>query len=190
MKMKEKEKIFLIAGLLFFANLALLIFFIFPSIRAIQDNSRHYLLLKKQIVKAKAEIANFKNFETHHQVYLKTLQEMDALIQNQLLIDKDLPLEFVAFGKDEAQRYNLSLEIIPRYLSKEDKEEKKQKKIFDSFYFQMILKGDFPSLLKFIKKLENSQWLVEIEKLTITKEKEEIRADLLIKTYVQNKSEK
>ena len=183
--MKEKNKILLAILISLIIDLLIILLLVIPAFEAIKQASSEFLYYKKKLALIKGEVANFQDFEAHHQLYLQNLQEMDALIQNQLFIDKEVPLELVSFCEEEASRENLQFEITPLRVSSQ-----KEEAPFDFLTIRIKLEGEFPNLVRFLKRLENSQWLVEVQQITILKQKTATEANLLIRAYVKDRHQK
>ncbi|MCD5396350.1 MAG: hypothetical protein LR000_01645 [Candidatus Pacebacteria bacterium] len=178
--MKKKNKILIIVLVSLIINVFFIAFLIVPTFMQISKTSKVLFSMKKELATIQAEIANFKNFKTYHKLYLQNLKEMDNLVKNQLFVNKELPIEIVSFCQEEAKRENLTLEITPLPPKEEEKTP------FDYIFLKIKLRGEFPSFLRFLKRIENSQWLVETQRVIISSQKEGLEIDLLIKAYAQS----
>jgi Tfp pilus assembly protein PilO len=178
--MKEKYKITLIITIFLLLDSLLVYFLVVPAVSKIKKSSLEYLRYKERIATIKAELSNFKDFEKNHRLYLKGLEEMEELVSGQLFVDREVPTELVNFCQTEAQKNNLALAITPLSL-------KEKKEPFDFVALQMRLEGQFPDFLRFLKRLENSQWLINTEKVFLSREKGKIEASLIIKAYAKAK---
>jgi len=189
--MKEKTKIIIAILISLFCDLLIVLFLVAPAFGAIKQASFELLYYKKKLAQIKGEVANFQDFEAHHQLYLQNLQEMNALVENQLFIDKEVPLELVSFCQEEASRENLQFEITPlRISSQEESSQEGEKPPFDFLILRIKLEGKFPNLLRFIKRLESSQWLIQIQQINISKQEETVEANLLIRAYAKDRHQK
>jgi len=183
--MKEKNKILLAIVISLIIDLLIILCLVVPAFKEIEQASSKLLYYKKKLALVRGEVANFQDFEAHHKLYLKNLQEMDALIQNQLFIDKEVPLELVSFCEEEASRENLQFEITPLRVPSQ-----KEEAPFDFLTIRIKLEGKFPNLLRFLKRLENSQWLVEVQQINISKQEKVTEANLLIRAYAKTRHQK
>lgn len=182
--MKEKNKFQILIFLFLLLDILIFFFLIFPAFREIKKDSEQLLLQKKKFARYEAELAKFQNFESEYKNYLDNLKEMEKMLKENLFIEKDVPTEFINFCQKEAQRENLQIQITPIYRFDSQIEEKKEP--FNSLNIEIIIEGVYPNLLRFLKRVENSQWLLEAQRLMLTKEKEKIRANLLLKIYAKN----
>jgi len=186
--MKEKNKITIAILVSLFIDILILWLLVVPAFRGISKASSSLLSYKKRLALIKGEIANFQDFETHRQLYLKNLQEMDNLVQEQLFIDKEIPSDLVNFCQKEALEKNLQLKITPLVISPQ--KEKERKPPFDFLDLSIKVEGSFPEFLRFLKRLENSPWLIEVRQVNISKQEEKINANLLIRGYVKARNNK
>ncbi len=103
-----------------------------------------------------------------------------------LFISSEIPVEFINFLEQTAKNYNLNFQLsILKPIEEKD--------VWPSLNFQINLAGFYLDFFKFLKKLSDSPYLVEIQSLEIFKmekttiEKEiipgNIKANLLIKVY-------
>jgi Tfp pilus assembly protein PilO len=174
------QRKFIISILLFvIINGAMIGFLVLPTFREIKLSSKEYLEQKKELATIKAEISNFKDFEKNYHLYQKGLKEMEDLIFNQLFADKELPIDLMNFLNEQSDDHNLSLKITSLDL------EKTKEDPWDFVALRLNLEGQFPEFLKFLKKIENSRWLIEINDLLISKKEKEgiINISSLIKVY-------
>lgn len=184
--MKYKNKIIISAILFFVIDVVVVVFLIIPTFRKINAGAAECLVYKQEFAEIRAEISNFKDFEKNYYLYLRRLEEMKDLISGQVFVDRALPLDMIGFLEEEAGKDNLSLKITPFPLVKDEEND------FDFVAFRLTISGQFPGLLRFIKRVENSQRLVELEDLVISKKKREeiIEVSSVIKVYAQEKEEK
>lgn len=180
-----KKKITIFFLLFLIIDIVIIVFLIIPVSSDIKIYSAEYISKKKELANLKAEISNFEDFEENYQIYLDELEEMKELVSEQILVDQELPLNFIDFLKKEAIKNRLVLEIKPIQLAEE-------KGFFKDTSFRLNIEGGFPGFLTFFKTLENSKWLINIQDLLISKEERKgtIKATLNMRIYVQDESEK
>lgn len=154
--------------------LAIFILGINPQIKAIQKKAQDFLFQKKEQILLKQKIENIKSFE---KIYSRNREHLEKI--NNLFPDSEVPLEFINFLEKLAQDCEISLTIKSSTPSgnKDD--------LWPSIGFQLTLAGPFPNFLRFLEKLENSPWLIEISGISIKKEEEGIRAVLTTKVFTQ-----
>ena len=158
----------LILGVIFLA--------IFPLNKEIKKNFEELRELKNDLALLDVKTENIKEVKQDYQNFQANLGEL-----NKLFIDFDAPLEFINFLEKNAKDLGLSVKISS-VSSKEAKADP-----WPSLSFQMDLQGSSSVLLKYIQKLENSPYLIEITNLSIKRleEQEEIGASLSIKTFAK-----
>lgn len=181
--MSFKQKITIIIGAFLLVNLAIFIFLIHPSFKKMQSGLVLYSEKKIALVTTEKEISNFKDFDIKASFYLSDLERMHNLIMEQVFVDKKLPINFIDFLEKEAQEAGISLKISPAV-----QKTKSDSDFFKSAQFQLNLEGQFPAILRLLQKIENWQWLTEIENISIAKHDKEtkISAVVLIKIYVRD----
>ncbi len=179
--MKENKKILIAGGTIVIINILIVFLLILPTHKQIRADLEKFLEEKKALATITQELSDFKDFETKADLYLSDLGRMYGLITDQVFIDKELPINFITFLEEEAQKNGLSLKVTPILAPKEENA------LFNSINFQLNIEGQFPALLEFIKRTEHWQWLVETKLLSIAKNEKEgyIAANILIKAYVR-----
>ena len=75
---------------------------------------------------------------------------------DKLFIDPDMPLDFIGFLEATAADCGITASLTPSAKSKEEKD------YWPSINFQVQLTGDFPSSMKFLKKIESSPYLTDV----------------------------
>jgi len=175
--MKSKTKLILVSLFLFFFSLILISFSVF-LLKKIKIVSDQILEIKKEDLALAKRIESVEEFER-----IKNEKKEEFLKLENLLFSKELPLPFVTFLEEIAKEKGVSIEISTQEVPKA----KKEKEIFPSVYFVVRFKGSFSSIFSFLEKIEKSQFLVEFEKLRISKEKEgeNLEGEVLIKAFVK-----
>jgi Tfp pilus assembly protein PilN len=141
----------------------LIIFLIYPLIKEIKKSSEDFLALKKELILIKKEAEYLKEFEKKYQSL-----KLDLKKAKDLLINPELPVDFIEFLEKIAKDSEVLIEISS-LAAKKIKEDP-----WPSLKFQIIGKSSFANFLKFLEKLENSPYLIEVENLSATKSKEEL----------------
>lgn len=177
-----KKKYIYFAAFIIIGIIAL-IFVIFFSFEAIKKSSEDFISQKKALAEIEFKTENFADMEKIYQNYKTNLEKIDLLF-----IEKDTPIEFIEFLERNASNCLLSTNLSSLSFQKTDKDTEKIP--WDFLNLQMGIEGTFPDFLKFLEKLENSPYLIEVSNLNIRKtQKEEfpagIFASLFIKAYTQ-----
>ncbi len=134
------------------------VFVIFPLSREIKSNSRELVFQKESSTALQAKILNLEKFK----VLRKSLEEFLEKTQG-LFVNSSLPIEFINFLETISGRCQVQIEISPPSAGKIEKDP------WPSLTFQISLTGSFSNFLKFLEKLENSPYLVEIQNVNISK---------------------
>ncbi len=154
--MSTKNKIYIALTILGLLSIVLAVFVVSPFLGKIKNNSQELISQKQAFAKLEIKIENLKQFKVLYQNLKPSLAKIDILF-----VDKDVPVNFIEFLEESARHSQVSAEIS-LFPLKEIKEDP-----WDSFRFQIAATGSFPDFLKFLEKLENSYYLVEIQNLNI-----------------------
>lgn len=158
-----------------------LVFFLFGVIK---KSSEDFISQKKALGEIEFKTENSAELEKIHQDYKANLKKIELAF-----IEKDTPIEFIEFLEKNASNCFLSINISSLSFQKTDLDTGRIP--WDFLNLQMGLEGTFPDFLKFLEKLENSPYLIEVSNLNIRKTQEEkessagIFASLFIKAYTQ-----
>lgn len=175
----------LILGVL---SVLLMAFVVYPLFKGIEEISYNLFLEKNRIIylnTEKEEIDKTENFYNNYQADLNRIEN--------LFVDPEVPVQFINFLEDTAVKSQIKLEISSMVKGK-DKEG-----FWPSLSVQLLATGSFSNFLKFLDKIENAPYLIEILELNTRelgeKEKQEqekegvVNADtssiLLIKVFTK-----
>lgn len=186
MNFKNKTQIFLIMFCVI--NISFIIFLIYPIISDIRKNSQELISVKKDFIIFETKIRNLEEFETTHSELEPNFEKAFSLF-----IDPKAPVKFMEFLEKISQDCQLQTEILPVQISK-NKEDR-----WSSLPLKITSVGYFSNFLKFIKKIEYSPYLIEIQSLRINRLAEReieskefdnlvlggIRTTLSIKVFIQ-----
>jgi len=157
MKVKPEKKIYisLVISIGFF--IILISFIISPLMKGIREYSEQLLSEKEKRTSFTEEKRNIQSFEAIYQELEPELEET-----NNLFVNSKVPIEFINFLEETAANSNISIKVssvISRDVGKEN--------IWPLLDFHLQSSGPFPNFLRFIEKLENSSYLIEIYDLNI-----------------------
>ena len=157
MKAKPEKKIYisLVISIGFF--IILIFFIISPLMKGIKEYSRQLLLEKEKQASFTEEKRNIQGFEA---IYQELEPELEKT--NNLFVNSKVPIEFINFLEETAANSNISIKVSS-VISKDVGEED----IWPFLHFHLQSSGSFPNFLRFIEKLENSFYLIEIYDLNI-----------------------
>ena len=180
--MEPKKKIFLNS---FILGIILLVFIagVLPYfLNSLRDISKDLIFFKQKFLTLQKEEENLRQLRATFQAYESHFKEIEKVFVNY-----EAPIQFIEFLEKNAQINQLEIKIsLPS--TKKLKEE-----FWPSLIFQISTKGSFPNFVKFLGKLENSPYLVEILNLNIKRiaktptigSQSEVEADFLIRVFAK-----
>lgn len=186
--MNLKRKIYLTLGISGLLSVLLMILAILPLFNEIKENSEDFILKRGELTFLETEIKNLEKFEKQYQDYQQNLEKI-----NSLFINPEVPIDFIRFLEKLASDSKISVRIS---LSPAPKVETQP---WPSLFFQLSGVSSFSNFSKFLEKLENSPYLIEVQNLIIRRLTEDelrrkefeglstgdIDASLLIKVYTK-----
>jgi len=136
-------------------SFSLLIFFlisflIYPLFQDIRNISKELNFKKRELILLENRISNSEDFQKI-KPDLKKIEDV--------FVEKELPVDFISFLENLSRESKVSIEISSLIQEKEK----------DFLLFQIKSIGSFPNFLKFLEKIENSKYLVEIQNLNISR---------------------
>lgn len=105
--------------------------------------------------------AKIKNLEKFQQEYEKLSPDLDKA--DSLLIDDQLPVDFIRFLEKISSEASISLRISPIFSTKSVTDP------WPSSSFQLSLAGSYPKILQFIEKLENGPYLTNFQGISFSR---------------------
>lgn len=144
--MKSKNIYFSLIIFLFL-NIVLSIFLVYPIFRNIQKDSSELLSKKNESHSLLAMAEDLRIAESFYQEHQDDFEKMDNVF-----IDAQIPIDFINFLEGSAAEYQLSIEISSLNVLKDS-----------SFLFQVSTSGSFENSMRFLEKLENGIYIIEID---------------------------
>ena len=138
---------YLIGGVSLIGDLILIIFIILPLVTGIQNDSQELIYLKSEmslLEQMKGNAEELKRLSASHQ------QDAEAI--DAIFTDPKIPIDFIRFLEVIASESGTTLEVS--YNEK-------------NISFDVALEGPFSAFLKFVTKLENGPYPVEISSVNI-----------------------
>ena len=179
--MAIKKKIYLTLIIFSLLIILIIVFVVFPLFRGIKNNSKELIVQKEKFVALEAKITNLEKFKVLYAELQRFLKEIDNLF-----VDSRVPVEFIGFLEKSSEKSQLEIEILPT------SDKKIEKDFWPHLTFQITSTGSFPNFLKFLEKLENSLYLVELQNVSISKltgdkdaVSDNVRADFSVKVFVK-----
>jgi len=154
--MTIKRRINLSIIILFLLLIVSFLFLFGPLFNGIKQDSEKFSSQEEQISLLENRIENLGNFKKTSIENEPNLKKIDSLF-----IDTAVPVDFITFIEKTADSLGLSHKISPNSLVKNEQDK------WTSLVFEVNLDGSFPNLMKFLEKMENSPYLIKIQKLNI-----------------------
>ena len=141
------------------------VFVVLPLFKEIKAISQNLFLKKNKIVYLSEERENLQKIENLY----KTYQSDSERIEN-LFVDPEVPIEFIGFLEKTAVSSQIKLEIssMTRAAARGGDEQssattkKTEQEPWHSLSVQLLITGSFSNFSKFLDKLENDPYLIEI----------------------------
>ena len=155
MKIKTKIRISLLAIIIL--CLVFVAFLIYPLFQEIKNDSSEILVQKQDLLLLESKTASLEEFKTSFPKLESDLNKTETLF-----IKTDLPVDFIRFLEKTSKDSNVATQIS-----------------LSPGLYQTEVTGSFPDFLRFLEKLQTSQYLIEVGNLSVSRrEKGDIRANL------------
>ena len=162
MKISPNKKFYISIVGLVAGFLALVVLVVVPIVQAIENDARELCEKKKAQNTLYEERETLKEFKD---IYNKVEPDLEKI--DQMVVDSEVPIDFIDFLERTAIDSNIFIEIS----SVNKKIEKEDKQLYA--VFQMEAMGSFSDFMVFLEKLENANYLIEVDGLTINRMGEE-----------------
>jgi len=180
--MKNKQKIyFTLSALgLFFALFAFLV--LLPFFSTIKKNANDLINSKKETASLVLEIENLSALAEQYQENEPDFSKIDLLFA-----DPEVPINFIRFLEQLSSDSKVSAKIS---LGSGTGGSGSQEQPWPSLYFQLSTESSFLDLSRFLDKLENAPYLIEIQNLSLSKPEgkdnaQNVSANFLIKVFTK-----
>ena len=134
----------------------LVCFVVIPLLESIKENSKKVVLEKREQLFLSQEKENLKGFKAVFQEIEPDLNKIDTLF-----ISSSIPIDFINFLEELASNSNVTLGVSSLSL--------KEKDSWSILELNLETSGSFVNFSRFVEKLENSIYLIEIYDLHIKK---------------------
>lgn len=186
--MNPSKKIYISLIIFGLLSIGLIVLVVVPIWRSINKDAESFISYKNQLSGTENQIKSLEKFEELYQTYQANLDKIDTLF-----VDAEVPINFLAFLERTGQNCQISIKVSSATLKKGSDGS------WSILDFQISSYGALPNFLIFLEKLENSDYLIEIDNLSIKKlsEKElglkgfetlsssDINATFLLKVFVK-----
>jgi len=169
MSVKKIHPLLIIFGVL---NLLLIIFVIWPLFKQINEVSQNFSSERNKVVYLKAEKENIKKIEQIYKSYESDLNKTEAL-----LFEPESPISFINFLEKTATDSQVKMEISSMIKQEQPSNAKPGQKssikqqqnedLWSSLSLQIVISGSFNNTAKFLEKIENGPYLIQITDLNI-----------------------
>jgi hypothetical protein len=176
---KNKNSLsFSILAILYIAVLAWIFYWQIPNIKLYSDRcvkAQNDIATSQEILSQSISVKNF---------YSET--QNDIKKADSLFADKEAPLVFINFLEKLATESNVAINI-----SAGNSADKSSADIFDFYSLQSTLMGQSKDIIKFMERLENSPYLLNIQSLDFSQStdlklgKIESKAVIMLKVYAK-----
>jgi Tfp pilus assembly protein PilO len=176
--MTAKKKTYLIILLFAIVAICIFIFVVKPIFKGIKNYNSAMLEAKKERVTLDAEIDTLSDFKKQFQEYKINLEKIDSLFVN-----SEIPVDFIRFLEKLASDSGVSMEMYPVSSAESGIQDWK------TLGYQLSVSGSFLNFSRFLEKLENSSYLVEVQDMSLQKTVEsgagKIEANFNIKVFAK-----
>lgn len=145
-----------------------------PLFEEIKESSEDFVSTKKNLAALEMKTKNSIALKELYSSQQQNLKKVDAL-----LVDSEVPIEFVNFLKEAADDSQLFIEISFAPSGVE---------LQRSLWFNLSLTGSFLNTARFLFKIENAPYLVKIQSFEIQKENPKgqiIKSSLSIEVFTK-----
>lgn len=165
--MSTKTKIRILSAILIIAVFSSVFFLIYPLFNDIKKSSSGVLEQKQKLLLLESKVENLEKFKNR---YVEI--EPDFKKTEGLFIKADLPVDFIRFLEKTAKDSNLSTKIS---LSPSQQAAGEPWQISP---FQIAINGSFLNFLGFLEKLQNSQYLIDMQDLSVSSQQSGVSANI------------
>lgn len=149
--MSYTKKIIIFSSVSFLIAVLLTALGVFPLLKNMYGVLDSILGIKRDLAIFENEVSKAEFFEQEYNDLEITPERVD-----QRLVNNSAPIELIKFFEDTASESGLLIDISPIAAAKRDKDP------WDSIGFSIELIGEFTSSMKFLEKIENSPYFIEV----------------------------
>jgi Tfp pilus assembly protein PilO len=157
-EMTVRKKIYLTIFIFVIAVFTLVFLVVAPLFKGIRNHASDLLAAKEERAGLIGEIENLSEFKKQFQEYKANLEKIDSL-----LVDSEIPIEFIRFLEKLASDSGVSMEMYPLSAAESGNQD------WDILGYQLSVSGPFLNFSRFLEKLENSSYLIEVQDMSLQK---------------------
>ncbi len=152
-----KTKIRISLSIIIVLSLILIVFLVYPLFKDIKKSSSDILEQKKRLLLLESKLENSEKFENYYADIEPNFEKTETFF-----VKADLPVEFIRFLEKTSKDSNVATQIS-----------------LSSGSYQITVAGSSQDFLRFLERLQNSQYLIEIGSFNISNQgKGNINANL------------
>lgn len=181
--MATNKKIAVISLFCGIITISLVIFIVFPLLRGIKNYSQDVISAKESLDIIQSRIDKINSAGVLYHSMEEDLKKIESFF-----IDPSTPIGLIKFWERLALETDVSIDISP--VSSRNPETD----VWDRVGFQMRADGSYVSFLRFLEKIENGPYLMEIKNLSLNKAfgsskpgNEEINAAIDLNVFAKKK---
>jgi len=154
--MAPNKKIFLIS-IIFTAFLLILIcFVIYPLFKEIKKSSENLIVVRKELTLSRDLSGNIGQIKKLYGEIEPDFKKIEGFF-----IDSEAPIDLIKFWEETASDLKILINITPISMGIKEADP------WNSIGFQMNLVSSFSNFVRFLEKIENSPYLIEVLNLNI-----------------------
>ncbi len=150
----NSKKIYLFASIFITVGILASLFSVFLLFKEVKNVSGTFSLEKEKVTSLSEEKENRKKIKDIYENYQSDLDKIEKVF-----IDPEIPIEFISFLEKTAGASQVKIKIISM-AKRTDKGD-----TWPNLLFQSSVTGSFSNFSKFLEKLENSPYLIEVTEL-------------------------
>ena len=160
--MTAKRKIYVTTICFLVIFVLAVIFGILPLMTEIKKSSENLVFQRRVLDLFQQQLMNLEDFQENYSFYQSTLERIEKSF-----VVPEAPIDFIEFLEREAQKAGLEFEIYPLALPLAETD------LWKSSGLRVMTAGPFSSCSRFLERLEQSPYLLEIFQLNIERIGEE-----------------
>lgn len=141
-------------------DLGLILFVALLLIKPALDGSKVLFELKKDLYSLEEERTNFDQLKKDYRTHQAQIEKVDALF-----IEREAPVNFIGFLEESSRDAGFTVKIGSASLFKSKSD------VWPSTVFRLFGHGTSPSFQRFLEKIENGPYLMEISSLSLREAK-------------------
>lgn len=156
-------------------TILIIVFCLVPLFFELEGVTNKIVAEKKSTFSFEEEVAIAEQFEKVYSDLKLNFEKIDSF-----LVSSEAPIDLIKFLEGKAQKSNLLIDIHPYSIIKSEDDP------WNSMGFNLELTGEFSNFLKFLEKIENSNYFIQVQKIQVKKiSPEDIGAILDIKVFTK-----